>query len=39
LTALTAAAPVVAHAAAIGGVRIVVNGHPGPRLPLALLAG
>ena len=28
----------VASAAPVGGVRVTVNGHPGPRLPLALLA-
>lgn len=38
LTALAAAAPAVVHAATIGGVRIVVNGQPGPRLTHELLA-
>jgi hypothetical protein len=39
LTALAAAGPAVVHAAPTGGVRVVVNGDPGPRLPLSLLTG
>ncbi len=37
LTLAAAAAP-VASAATVGGVRVTVNGHSGPRLALALLA-
>lgn len=37
-SAIALAAAPLAHAAAIGGVRLSVNGHPGPRVELATLA-